>query len=171
MRWFKEQPITIRGALIGAGALVLIFVLAPIRDRLFPPEIKIVNQNTETDKVSLNSDSIPAKKEFDELSSPNKLLEKINESPPLFREEAGKRYIGINIDWTLELLSIAKTRGDSIRIILKEIKGLPSAIIEVPLSKYRKLTVLPQGNKVRVKGEISDFDDFFILIKNAELFF
>ena len=159
MRRFKEQPITIRSALIGAGALVLIFVLAPIRDRLFPPEIKVVTQNT-----------IPAKEEFDELSSPNKLLKKINESPPLFRKEAGKRYVGINIDWTLKISRIAKTRGDSIRVILME-EGISAAIIKLPLSKYPKLVVLPEGNKVRVKGEISGFDDFLILVKNAELFF
>ena len=100
----------------------------------------------------------------------------IDDAIPLQKGQIKENYVGIWVEWDAYLASASKEDDDTVELLLLTNKRGTSAEIEivkckVSLNEYRVLGILPEGARIRVRGEIERVDWGSINLKDVKLFF
>jgi len=101
------------------------------------------------------------------------IMETIDKSPPMQRDQVAKKFVGIKVEWDTFLKGASTDKDDMVRLRLTTDKKRPLDTIHcrVPLSQYRELGVLPEGTRIRIQGEIEEAGSWDVSLNNVKLFF
>lgn len=103
-----------------------------------------------------------------------RILQELEEMPPLHLEDVIQNYIGLSVNWLTEYGSAYKKDDDLIRVLLtlttKSFRPI-NVSCEVKLSEYKQFSILKRKAKVRVMGNISKFEPYSFELSNVKLFF
>lgn len=103
-----------------------------------------------------------------------RVVQEVEDMPPLHLDDVRKNYIGLYVDWMTEYCSAYKKDDDIIRVSLTAITTCFRPInvnCEVSLSEYKQFSILKRKAKVRIVGTISKFDSYSFELSNVKLFF
>lgn len=86
---------------------------------------------------------------------PNEIIKRIDRSPVYLRGETEGGYVGVRVrDWKVRLVSIHKRKNGFVRLMLLAGHLFPWVYAEVKLSKYPRLKVMQEKEKLVVSGTI-----------------
>ena len=167
----------------GIGVVVLVGVVAFFRRRLRKAEKDVppltghqAGPEQTPSQETRAPEAAPGSSKRTSTITYRSIMETIEKTPPLQREQAAENFIGIKVDWETSLSSASRDDKDMVSLLL-EVRDLTKtrhaglARCTVPLHRYRELAVLPEGIRIRVQGEIEKVDTLFISLKNVRLFF
>ncbi|MEE9591685.1 MAG: hypothetical protein V3W26_04150 [Thermodesulfobacteriota bacterium] len=103
-----------------------------------------------------------------------RIVEELEETPPLHSDDARKNYVGLNVDWLTEYYSANKKNDDLIRVsltVVTESFRPISVHCEVNLSDYKQFSILKREAKIRVVGKIVKFESYFFELSDVRLYF
>lgn len=138
-----------------------------------PTQGQVVIQVTQNDQTS-NSKPLP--KHLDPVSIERvsvvdfaEIKDAIAKAPPLQRELVAKSYVGLMVEWDTYLLGGSRLDNDRVKLLLTT-DHRNTVMCEVPFSDYRELGILQEGARIRVVGEISEADRWYVKLKDARLY-
>lgn len=103
-----------------------------------------------------------------------RIVQEVEDMPPLHFDDVRKNYIGLNVDWLTEYHSAYKKSDDLIRVdltaITKSFRPI-NVYCEVSLSEYKQFSILKRKARVRITGTISKFDSHSFWLSNVKLYF
>ncbi|GEM_PF-2803866 len=103
--------------------------------------------------------------------TPAQIFEEYKAQPPLMRETFAKKYVGIEVDWSVRLAD-AWQAGKNIRIAFHvDALGLHTVGGEVPRAQYPQLEHLQAREPLRIRGRIRSVSTLWIELDIAELLF
>ncbi|MEE9167464.1 MAG: hypothetical protein V3U24_08425 [Candidatus Neomarinimicrobiota bacterium] len=152
-------------------AVIMPKLITLIRKKLTQPESKAdleIQVPSLLSKTRAQDESYKAQDSQDESKptildrnelSPGRILEVLENTPPLQHQDIIKHYIGMPVDWDVAFFSARKQKDGMIRLTLShpEIGGIISC--SVRLSEYKEIAVMKKGAKLRVTGTIADISD------------
>ncbi len=157
---------------IGVSILGLIFLFFKYflkKDISHEKNLEIISRNipnSETSNLAPNSD-IAQEEVF-------KIMQDFESLPPLQLDDIRSHYRGLNVDWMSEYSSANKKDDDLIRVsldlITKSFRPI-SVYCEVKLSEYKQFSILKRKAKIRVIGEVINFEPYHIELSNVKLIF
>ena len=101
----------------------------------------------------------------------DQIMEARAAAPPLQQQEVANRYVGLTVQWEMQLFSASKRDNDTVYLSLDfgpRSYGLIRC--EVRLADYRELNVLPKGHPISIIGEIAGVDANVVRLSNVQLF-
>ncbi|MDP1573261.1 MAG: hypothetical protein Q8M09_14545 [Pseudomonadota bacterium] len=95
----------------------------------------------------------------------------IDSAPPLQRKSVASNYIGLKIEWITYLRSANKCDDGkvSLRLSIDEDYRGRGVWCTVNENEYRELSILPEGARIRVSGEISEASPADVKLSNVHL--
>jgi hypothetical protein len=104
--------------------------------------------------------------------SPEAITEDIEESNPMMREGIAKEYVGALVDWTLEFRSARTSKNASgkecIAVTLISSNSALQIAIDLPVERKGELQVIPFGEKIHIKGTITEVTSGWISVDASE---
>jgi hypothetical protein len=105
---------------------------------------------------------------------PSEVGKQVEAAPPFYREDRGREFEGLRVQWRLELRHAERKGDDTIGLILGEPGKLlrVSVHTRVPLDRYPDLKVAQPGTIIWVAGTISECSPFgggMIALSEVEL--
>ncbi|MCK5161425.1 MAG: hypothetical protein KAQ99_07620 [Candidatus Aureabacteria bacterium] len=95
----------------------------------------------------------------------------IDNAPPLQRDSIANNYVGVNVEWIAYLLSAYKSEEGKVSLRLSidaDYRG-QAIVCKVSEEEYRELSILPEGAKIRVSGEIIEASSFEVRLSKVRL--
>ncbi|MGD0237480.1 MAG: hypothetical protein ABSC55_23490 [Syntrophorhabdales bacterium] len=102
--------------------------------------------------------------------------EMIDAVPPHQQDEIRKHFVGTKVSWDAYLNSATKNAGGIVTLYLSPGPGridrlLYQILCQVALDDYRELSVLPDGARMRIEGEIAKADKWDVELSKVKLYF
>lgn len=160
----------------GIGVAV-IGVLITILRRKSPESPQVMVHVSNTDKTqSEDIQSVDVSHVSIERISPitfKDIQKAIDEATPFQRQQVGKNFIGIMVEWDGFLSHVYDAQDDMVKLMLTTEKKMSLSAIhcEVPLNQYREISVLPEGTRIRIQGKIETAERYHVYLTDARLFF
>src|ERR1017187_7656298 len=167
---------------IGVPIVVALFALL-FRRKSHQPAVRIIDEPTLMATIATNSSaslsvnpSVPlatnpsirlAPVPIASLLTPTYILDTVGAAPPLGRDYAAAQFIGVAVEWDFPLSS-ARNYGESIHVRLR-IRSLSTIICNVDPTQNTFLRFTHEGSLIRVRGIISNLDEWDITLKDATL--
>ena len=127
---------------------------------------KIVHHNYEV-KEKISTEKISS-------LSFSEIKEAIDRVPPFQKDVAGSYFKGIKVEWYGYLSSVRKKDANSVYLGLSSDRKIESIFdfihCEVPIKDYPELSILPEGAKIRIQGEILEVSNLGVELINVVLF-
>lgn len=100
---------------------------------------------------------------------PSEIIERIDSSPLLQQEDVKKYYIGLNVEWVLNVYSINKIDHNSVQVQSKlGDSPSPTVLFTVNFDENKILGLLENGDRIKVSGKISEIIVFFIFLEDVK---
>ena len=100
---------------------------------------------------------------------PGTIYAEIKSQPPLMRDEAGRRYVGREIEWLVPFTNGWESDGQAHLSFDAELRGIRTVKGTVSLAEYPWLKTLVAGAEVQVRGRILRVDTLTIELGDLEL--
>ncbi|MBE3102286.1 MAG: hypothetical protein IMZ47_08480 [Firmicutes bacterium] len=119
----------------------------------------------------------PGKEESKSVSEfpcpgPFEVLDDIENAPLLQQDEVAQHYVGIQVDWTGQLVGIEKKDGGMLKLqvcLNRRFARTVCFFAEVNAADYPGIGLLKTGDKVRIKGYIKSATWGLINLRDATL--
>lgn len=165
---------------LGAGVLVgIILIILGIIQIIFPggfsnriisPPPSNIKENPQQ---TVQQSEKPAT-EYREHPSPIEIKNQILGEPLLQQENAANSFIGLRVQWQLELFSVSKNNSDPNLItidLVEESYTYPDVLCNIDIREYPEIKIAKKGNGVFVQGEISRLTPYTIELINCTVRF
>jgi len=168
----------------GIGVAIFIYLIPLLIRHLYKKKHPVFIKDKDIISSNINTISNITKPEYHEIVQDSampqddvlKIIEELEEMPPLHLDDVTKNYVGINVDWLTEYSSASKITKDddlidvSLYLISKSFRPI-CVRCEVNLSDYKQFSILKRNAKIRVVGKIAKFRPYYIELSNVKLFF
>lgn len=139
---------------------------APIQQQTSPPAETKNNSANTTPIDKANTDSLKMSE-----PTPIQISEEISKAPPLQQADIARRYEGIKVDWELIFIHAEEKGNDNVLVLLAP--GDSAYIcwvrLGVKLSRYKELSIMDKGKKIRVEGTIYNADPLYVTLQGVKL--
>lgn len=104
--------------------------------------------------------------------TPIQIYAEFDAQPPLVRQEAVQRYIGLEVDWPGTLADAREQKPGWVHVVCwPEPDDKRLIVCDVPLSEYPQLKQLRVGDPLQLRGRIHKIDVLSIQLDIQELVF